>query len=155
MLPSSRRTVPPSLPHRAAAPSLAPSFAVSRLLPWLPFQTEPRTRLDAGTWGLALVIAFQTEPRSGKTTLLLALTGRLDHSLKNLLKLDALSGRMVLTLSRVAVTRTSSEKYSDFSLPTSQYSKEQSKSCEICRRFETSRDSNILYALCVRKRAKA
>ncbi|RYQ92271.1 hypothetical protein Ahy_B09g098457 [Arachis hypogaea] len=96
-------------------------------------------------------------PGSGKTTLLLALTGRLDHSLKeviytssylqNLLKLDALSGRngagsqpmprAKQTLSRVAVTRTLSEKYSDFSLPTLQYSKEQSKSCEICRRFET------------------
>ncbi|XP_057725122.1 uncharacterized protein LOC130979901 [Arachis stenosperma] len=50
MLPSPRRAVPPSLPHRTTPPSLAPGFAASRLLPWLPFQTDPRTRLDAGTW---------------------------------------------------------------------------------------------------------
>ncbi|QHO27790.1 uncharacterized protein DS421_7g211080 [Arachis hypogaea] len=80
MLPSSRRTVPPSLPHRAAAPSLAPSFAVSRLLPWLPFQTEPRTRLDAGTWGLALVIAFQTEPSTREIHKRICVAGS-DHSL--------------------------------------------------------------------------
>ncbi|XP_015934618.1 uncharacterized protein LOC107460745 [Arachis duranensis] len=73
----------------------------------------------------------------------------LDESMQqeNLLKLDALSGRNGAgsqpmprakeTLPRVAVTRTSSEKYSDFSLPTSEYSKEQSKSCDICRRSET------------------
>lgn len=66
---------------------------------------------------------------------------------QNLLKLDALSGRTGAcsqpmsrakeTLSRVAVTRASSEKYSDFCLPTSDFSKEQRKSCDICRRFET------------------
>ncbi|MED6131358.1 hypothetical protein PIB30_008948 [Stylosanthes scabra] len=73
----------------------------------------------------------------------------IDESMQqeNLLKLDALNGRNGAcsqpmprakeTLSRVAVTRTSSEKYSDFSLPTSEYSKEQSKSCDICRRSET------------------
>ncbi|XLR02666.1 hypothetical protein S83_068864 [Arachis hypogaea] len=54
MLPSPRRAVPPSLPHRAAPPSLALGFAASRLLPWLPFQTEPGTSLDAGTWEVGL-----------------------------------------------------------------------------------------------------
>ncbi|XLT24798.1 hypothetical protein HN873_056090 [Arachis hypogaea] len=54
MLPSPRCAVPPSLPHRAAPSSLAPGFAASRLLPWLPFQTEPRTRLDTGTQGVGL-----------------------------------------------------------------------------------------------------
>jgi len=65
---------------------------------------------------------------------------------QNSLKLGALSGRTgpcsqpmpraKETLSRVAVTRASSEKYSDFSLPRSDISKEQRKSCDICRRFE-------------------
>ncbi|CAL5202912.1 unnamed protein product [Lathyrus oleraceus] len=65
---------------------------------------------------------------------------------ENSFKLDALSGRTGAcsqpmprakeTLSRVAVTRASSEKYSDFSLPSSEFSKEQRKSCDICRRFE-------------------
>ncbi|XP_029126709.1 uncharacterized protein LOC109795723 isoform X2 [Cajanus cajan] len=73
----------------------------------------------------------------------------LDESLQqeNLLKLDALNGRTGAcsqpmprakeTLSRVAVTRTSSEKYSDFCMPSSDFSKEQFKSCDICRRSET------------------
>ncbi|CAI8597455.1 unnamed protein product [Vicia faba] len=65
---------------------------------------------------------------------------------ENSFKLDALGGRTGTcsqpmprakeTLSRVAVTRASSEKYSDFSLPGSDFSKEQRKSCDICRRFE-------------------
>ncbi|XP_004515667.1 uncharacterized protein [Cicer arietinum] len=65
---------------------------------------------------------------------------------ENSLKLNALSGRTggcsqpmpraKETLSRVAVTRASSEKYSDFCLPSSDFSKEQRKSCDICRRFE-------------------
>lgn len=65
---------------------------------------------------------------------------------QNSLKLNALSGRTggcsqpmpraKETLSRVAVTRASSEKYSDFCLPSSDFSKEQRKSCDICRRFE-------------------
>lgn len=65
---------------------------------------------------------------------------------QNSLKLDALGGRTgpwslpmpraKETLSRVAVTRASSEKYSDFSLLRSDISKEQRKSCDICRRFE-------------------
>ncbi|XP_052115409.1 uncharacterized protein LOC127745753 [Arachis duranensis] len=80
MLPSPRRTVPPSLPHRAAASSLAPGFAASRLLPWLPFQTEPRTRLDAETWGLALVIAFRLQWLV-QIDLLLQLKGILDSDL--------------------------------------------------------------------------
>ncbi|CAL0305533.1 unnamed protein product [Lupinus luteus] len=73
----------------------------------------------------------------------------LDESMQqeNLLKLDTLSGRngdcsqpmprVKETLSRVAVTRTSSEKYSDFGLSASNFSKEQPKSCNICRRPET------------------
>ncbi|XP_061350490.1 uncharacterized protein LOC133295665 isoform X2 [Gastrolobium bilobum] len=73
----------------------------------------------------------------------------LDESMQqeNLLKLDTLSGRTGAcsqpmprakeTLSRVAVARTSSEKYSDFGLLTSDSSKEQRKSCDICRRSET------------------
>ncbi|KAL2339843.1 hypothetical protein Fmac_007783 [Flemingia macrophylla] len=73
----------------------------------------------------------------------------LDESMQpeNLLKLDALNGRTGAcsqpmprakeTLSRVAVTRTSSEKYSDFCMPTSDFPKEQCKSCDICRRTET------------------
>ncbi|TKY74324.1 Jade-1 protein [Spatholobus suberectus] len=73
----------------------------------------------------------------------------LDGSMQqeNLLKLDALNGRTGAcsqpmprakeTLSRVAVTRTSSEKYSDFCIPISDFSKEQCKSCDICRRSET------------------
>ncbi|KAL4344575.1 hypothetical protein AHAS_Ahas11G0192100 [Arachis hypogaea] len=75
----------------------------------------------------------------------------------NLLKLDALSGRNGAdsqpmprakeTLSRVAMTRTSSEKYSNFSLPTSEYSKEQSKSCDICRRSETLFKSDYVRSL--------
>ncbi|XLS78477.1 hypothetical protein HN51_062702, partial [Arachis hypogaea] len=78
-------------------------------------------------------------------------------SSRNLLKLDALSGRNGAdsqpmprakeTLSRVAMTRTSSEKYSDFSLPTSEYSKEQSKSCDICRRSETLFKSDYVRSL--------
>jgi len=65
---------------------------------------------------------------------------------QNLLKLDTLNGRTGAcsqpmsrakeTLSRVAVTRTSSEKYSDFCMPTSDLSKEHCKSCDICRRSE-------------------
>ncbi|KAK7353135.1 hypothetical protein VNO80_18575 [Phaseolus coccineus] len=73
----------------------------------------------------------------------------LDESMQqeNLLKSDNLNGRTGAcsqpmprakeTLSRVAVTRTSSEKYSDFCMPTSDFSKEQCKSCDICRRSET------------------
>ncbi|RDY04519.1 hypothetical protein CR513_11762 [Mucuna pruriens] len=73
----------------------------------------------------------------------------LDESMQqeNLLKLETLNGRTGAcsqpmprakeTLSRVAVTRTSSEKYSDFCMPTSDFSKEQCKSCDICRRSET------------------
>ncbi|CAJ1974169.1 unnamed protein product [Sphenostylis stenocarpa] len=73
----------------------------------------------------------------------------LDDSMQqeNLLKLDTLNGRTGAcsqpmprakeTLSRVAVTRTSSEKYSDFCMPISDFSKEQCKSCDICRRSET------------------
>ncbi|RZC06864.1 uncharacterized protein LOC114415367 isoform X2 [Glycine soja] len=72
----------------------------------------------------------------------------LDESMQqeNLLKLDTLNGRTGAcsqpmsrakeTLSRVAVTRTSSEKYSDFCMPTSDLSKEHCKSCDICRRSE-------------------
>ncbi|CAJ2644281.1 unnamed protein product [Trifolium pratense] len=71
----------------------------------------------------------------------------IDESLQqNSLKLDTLSGRTGAcsqpmprakeTLSRVAVTRASTEKYSDFSLPSSDFSKVQRKSCDICRRFE-------------------
>ncbi|CAK8566288.1 unnamed protein product [Lathyrus sativus] len=72
----------------------------------------------------------------------------IDESMQheNSFKLDALSGRTGAcsqpmprakeTLARVAVTRASSEKYSDFSLPSSDFSKEQRKSCDICRRFE-------------------
>ncbi|KAG5036295.1 Protein Jade-1 [Glycine soja] len=72
----------------------------------------------------------------------------LDESMQqeNLLKLDTLNGRTGAcsqpmprakeTLSRVAVTRTSSEKYSEFCMPTSDLSKEQCKSCDICRRSE-------------------
>ncbi|XP_016174328.1 uncharacterized protein LOC107617009 [Arachis ipaensis] len=149
MLPSPRRAVPPSLlttpplrPSRLVSLSRACShgfhFRQSLGLGWMQ---------GLGGWPWLLHFRQSPGPGSGKTTLLLALTGRLDHSLKNLLKLDALSGRngagsqpmprAKQTLSRVAVTRTLSEKYSDFSLPTLQYSKEQSKSCEICRRFET------------------
>ncbi|XP_047179228.1 uncharacterized protein LOC124846061 isoform X1 [Vigna umbellata] len=73
----------------------------------------------------------------------------LDESMQqeNFLKSDHLNGRAGAcsqpmprakeTLSRVAVTRTSSEKYSDFCMPTSDFSKEQCKSCDICRRSET------------------
>lgn len=66
---------------------------------------------------------------------------------QNLIKLDTSSGRTGAcsqpmprakeTLSRVAVTRTSSDKYSDFCPPTSDFSKEQRKSCDICRLCET------------------
>ncbi|KAK7351150.1 hypothetical protein VNO77_10384 [Canavalia gladiata] len=67
---------------------------------------------------------------------------------ENLLKLDTSNGRRTgacsqpmprakETLSRVAVSRTSSEKYSDFCMPISDFSKEQRKSCDICRRSET------------------
>ncbi|XP_057724039.1 uncharacterized protein LOC130939998 [Arachis stenosperma] len=75
-----RRATPPSLPHRTAPPSLAPGFASSCLLSWLPFQTEPRTRLDAGTWGLALVISFRLQWLV-QIDLLLQLKGILDSDL--------------------------------------------------------------------------
>ncbi|XP_058754200.1 uncharacterized protein LOC131627372 isoform X2 [Vicia villosa] len=77
---------------------------------------------------------------------------------ENSFKVDALSGltgacpqpmpRAKETLSRVAVTRASSEKYSDFSLPNSDFSKEQRKSCDICRRFENMLNPILVCSAC-------
>ncbi|QHO28794.1 uncharacterized protein DS421_7g219770 [Arachis hypogaea] len=75
-----RHATPPSLSHRTAPPSLAPGFASSFLLLWLPLQTEPKTRLDVGTWGLALVISFRLQWLV-RIDLLLQLKGILDSNL--------------------------------------------------------------------------
>ncbi|KAE9603902.1 putative chromatin regulator PHD family [Lupinus albus] len=95
------------------------------------------------------VLAAATAAAAASTRVSSFRKDTLDESMQkeNLLKLDALSGRngassqpmprVKETLSRVAVTRTSSEKYSDFGLSTSNFSKEQPKSCNICRRPET------------------
>ncbi|CAL0319377.1 unnamed protein product [Lupinus luteus] len=84
----------------------------------------------------------------------------LDESMQqeNLVKLDTLSGRTGVssqplprakeTLSRVAVTRTSSEKYSDFGLSISNFSKEQPKLCDICGRSETMLNPVLLCSGC-------
>ncbi|KAK7282765.1 hypothetical protein RIF29_11801 [Crotalaria pallida] len=95
------------------------------------------------------VLAAATAAAAASTRVSSFRKDALDESMQqeNLLKLDTLSGRTGAcsqpmprakeTLSRVAVTRTSSEKYSDFGLSTSNVSKEQPKSCDICRRSET------------------
>lgn len=94
------------------------------------------------------VLAAATAAAASSTRVSSFRKDTIDESMQqeNSLKLDALSGRTgpcsqpmpraKETLSRVAVTRASSEKYSDFSLPRSDISKEQRKSCDICRRFE-------------------
>ncbi|KAJ7965630.1 putative Phd finger protein [Quillaja saponaria] len=66
---------------------------------------------------------------------------------ENFPKFDTFSGRSGIcsqpmprakeTLSRLAVTRTSSEKHSDFAQSASAFSKEHPRSCDICRRSET------------------
>ncbi|XP_019415536.1 PREDICTED: uncharacterized protein LOC109327024 [Lupinus angustifolius] len=95
------------------------------------------------------VLAAATAAAAASTRVSSFRKDTLDESMQqeNLLKLDTLSGRngacsqpmprVKETLSRVAVTRTSSEKYSDFGLSASNFSKEQPKSCNICSRPET------------------
>ncbi|XP_027362202.1 uncharacterized protein LOC113869883 isoform X2 [Abrus precatorius] len=95
------------------------------------------------------VLAAATAAAAASTRVSSLRKDTLDESMQqeNLLKLDTLNGRTGAcsqpmprakeTLSRVAVTRVSSEKYSDFGMPTSDFSKEQRKSCDICRRSET------------------
>ncbi|KAI4307329.1 hypothetical protein L6164_030530 [Bauhinia variegata] len=51
-------------------------------------------------------------------------------------------------LPRVAVARTSSEKYSDFGHQTSDISKEHSRSCDICRRSETTLNPILVCSGC-------
>ncbi|XP_019455602.1 PREDICTED: uncharacterized protein LOC109356638 isoform X3 [Lupinus angustifolius] len=77
---------------------------------------------------------------------------------ENLVKLDTLSGRAGVcsqplprakeTLSRLAVTRTSSEKYSNFSLPSSNLSKEHPRLCDVCRQPETLPNSILVCSSC-------
>ncbi|KAI4337757.1 hypothetical protein L6164_016134 [Bauhinia variegata] len=51
-------------------------------------------------------------------------------------------------LPRVAVARTSSEKYSDFGHPTSDISKEHPRSCDICRRAESMLNPILVCSSC-------
>uniref|UniRef100_A0A5B7AIV8 PHD finger family protein n=1 Tax=Davidia involucrata TaxID=16924 RepID=A0A5B7AIV8_DAVIN len=52
------------------------------------------------------------------------------------------------TLSRLAVTRVSSEKNSDFALPTSDFCKEHPRTCDICRRSETILNPFLVCSSC-------
>ncbi|KAJ7959086.1 putative Phd finger protein [Quillaja saponaria] len=77
---------------------------------------------------------------------------------ENLLKLDMISERSGIcsqpiprakeTLSRVAVTRTSSEKHSDFVQSASDFSKEHPRSCDICRRPEAILNPILVCSSC-------
>ncbi|KAE9595938.1 putative chromatin regulator PHD family [Lupinus albus] len=77
---------------------------------------------------------------------------------ENLIKLDTLSGRAGVcsqtmprakeTLSRLAVIRTSSEKHSDFSLSSSNLSKEHPGLCDVCRQPETLSNTILVCSSC-------
>ncbi|KAK7311584.1 hypothetical protein RJT34_09826 [Clitoria ternatea] len=106
------------------------------------------------------VLAAATAAAAASTRVSSFRKDALDESMQqeNLLKSDALNGRTGAcsqpmprakeTLSRLAVTRTSSEKYSAFCMPTSDFSKEQHKSCDICRRSETLLNSILVCSGC-------
>ncbi|KAK7275707.1 hypothetical protein RIF29_16829 [Crotalaria pallida] len=83
----------------------------------------------------------------------------LDESMQqSLIKLDSINGRAGVcsppmprakeTRSRLAVTRTSSEKYSNVGLSSSNLSKEHPRLCDICRRPETWSNTLLICSGC-------